>query len=33
MKVFGFIIAIIGGIMIYAGFTGKSFKDVLPIGK
>lgn len=33
MKILGFVVAIIGGIMLYAGFTGKKFSDVIPIGK
>lgn len=33
MKVVGFIVAVIGGLMLYAGFTGKSFRDVIPFGK
>ena len=33
MKILGFVVFVLGAIMLYAGFTGKKFSDVIPIGK
>lgn len=32
-KVLGFVVIIGGVVMLYAGFTGKKFSELIPFGK